>query len=526
MTARFPRLLSAQEAAALVPDDATVTLSANGGGMLEAGVVLAAVRERFDTTGSPRGLTLVHALGSGDKGTRGTNTFAAAGMTKRVIGGHWTWSPAMMRLAAENAIEAYALPAGVIALLLREIGARRPGLVTRTGLGTFADPRNGGGRFNDAAVEDLVELLPLDGVEYLRYRPFPVGVAIIRGDTLDSGGNLSTAKEAGQLDVLAAATAARASGGIVIAQVGRVIDTPLDPHLVHVPGALIDAVVVAPDQWQTYESPFEADFCESGSSSVQPVFTDPVRTLIALRAAREVRQGSVVNVGFGVSSLVVDVLAQQGLLDGITLAIEQGMVGGVPVSGDLFGAARRPDAVFASTTQFDLFGSGVLDICAMGMAQADASGNVNVSRIDGRVVGPGGFVDIAQNARSAVFCGTFTAGGFRATVHDAGLTIDREGRLQKFVGQVDQITHSGRLAAAEQRPATYVTERAVFSLTAEGMELVEIAPGIDLQRDVLDLMGFTPIMRDVRTMDPALFAEAVALTAASADHDLAAEVVR
>lgn len=508
------RFLSAEQAVADIPDGATVTLSANGGGMLEPDVVLAALQARFADSNSPKGLTLVHALGVGDRADRGTNAFAREGLVDTVIGGHWTWSPEMVRMADENRIAAYALPAGVISLLLREIGARRPGLITRTGLGTFADPRLSGGACNDRARRRrLVEVVELDGEEYLRYRPFAVDVAIIRAEAVDPAGNLSCAREAGVLDVLAAATAARASGGRVIAQVKRRATNAHPPHLVHVPAPLVDVVVVAPDQQQTYASDFDPALCSQvGDARVVPEFTDPVRTLIALRAAQEVAPGSVLNVGFGVSSLVVDALEAQGRLDDILLAIEQGMIGGVPVSGDLFGAVRSPAVVQPSTTQFDLFACGVLDLACLGMAQADRHGSVNVSRINGSVVGPGGFIDIAQYAAAAVFCGTFTAKGLRVSVDDTGIRILQEGSVPKFVEMVEEVTHSGPLAMAEGRPITFVTERAVLKVRPEGVELVEVAPGVDVRRDVLDQMGFEPLVREVRQMDAGLFRAARALT--------------
>ncbi|MFT3871450.1 MAG: CoA-transferase [Nocardioides sp.] len=512
------RFLDAEAAVAEIPHGATVTLSANGGGMLEPDRVLAALRARFESTSGPRDLTLVHALGLGDGVHRGTNAVALEGLVSTVIGGHWTWSPEMVRMANENRIAAYALPAGVISLLLREIGARRPGLLTRTGLGTFVDPRQAGGACNARARQrSLVEVVEFDGDEYLRYRPFPVDVAIIRAEAVDPAGNLSCAREAGVLDVLAAATAARASGGRVIAQVKRRIDTVHEPHLVHVPAPLVDVVVLSPTQWQTYAGEFDPAFCAtSAEAHIVPKFTDPVRTLIALRAGQEVRAGSLLNVGFGMSSLVVDALTSQGRMDDVTLAIEQGMIGGVPVSGDLFGAVRSPAVVQPSTTQFDLFASGVLDMACLGMAQADADGNVNVSRINGSVIGPGGFVDIAQNAAEAVFCGTFTAKGLRVGFQDSRIRILEEGSVPKFVAQVEEITHSGRLAVAEGRQVTFVTERAVLKLRSEGVELVEVAPGIDIRTDVIEHMGFTPLVRNVKPMDAGLIAAAQSLTAGAA----------
>jgi propionate CoA-transferase len=496
---------SPDEALARVRDGAAVAITGSGGGVLEPDVLLAALERRFLATGRPRGLTLLHAFGIGDRGRRGLNALAHEGLVGRVIGGHWTWAPAMMRLAADDLVEAYELPAGVISLLLREIGAGRPGLVTRTGLDTFADPRHGGGRANRAARDDLMEILRIDGREYLRYRPLPIGAALIRGTEADPEGNIGFADEPALLDALAAAQAARASGGVVIAQVKRSRATPLAPGDVVIPAPLVDALVLAPEQWQTYAAEYDPALCGAATEPYVPALRDPLRTLIARRAAMEVPDGAVLNVGFGVSALVVDFLAEQDRLGRTTLAIEQGLFGGVPESGDLFGVSRGATARLPSTTQFELFGGGLLDVCCLGMAQVDASGSVNVSRFGDQIVGPGGFVDISQYARKAVFCGTFTAKGLRAEVADGGLRIAAEGTVPKLVRELDEVTYSGRLAAEEGREAVYVTERAVFRRTPDGLELTEVADGVSVDRDILPHMGFRPIIRDVRPMPAELF---------------------
>src|SRR5436190_3326591 len=470
--ARGPVRATATEAVGRIADGATVALTGSGGGVLEPDALLAALEQRFLTQAGPRRLTLLHAFGLGDRDRRGTNAFAHAGLTARVIGGHWTWSPRMMELAVRNEIEAYVWPAGAISLLLREIGARRPGLITRTGLHTFVDPRQTGGRANEAARAELVRLLDIDGREYLHYRPMRVDVALIRGTEVDPLGNIGCTAEPAVLDVLAAAQAARACGGTVLAQVKRSVPEPLPPHEVAVPGPLVDVVVVVPDQWQTYASEYDPSLCGPGSlpapaavaPAVAPGLADPVRAAIARRAALEVPAGSVLDVGFGVAAQVVDALVEQGRLDEVTLAIEQGLFNGIPESGALFGVAHGPTARMPSTSQFELFAMGLLDICCLGMAQLDASGSVNVSRFGAQIVGPGGFVDISQYARKAVFCGTFTTKGLRAEVHDGGLRIVREGDVRKLVAGVEEVTYSGPFALAEGREATYVTERAVFRL--------------------------------------------------------------
>ena len=502
---RGPTIAGAADAIKLIGDGATVALTGSGGGILEPDTVLTAIEHRFLNEGKPRGLTVIHAFGIGDRDHRGTNVFAHPGLTSRVIGGHWTWSPRMMRLAADGAIEAHVWPAGAISLLLREIGSGRPGLITRTGLHTFVDPRHGGGRANSAAAEGLVRLLSLDGREFLHYQPLRVDVALVRGTEVDPLGNLGCADEPALLDVLAVAQAAKACGGTVIAQVKRLRDTPLDPREVVLPAPLVDVVVEAPGQWQSYAAEYDPALCGPNGHSARTSPIDPVRAAIARRAAREVPAGSVLNLGFGMSAQVVDILAEQGRLGDVTLAIEQGLFDGTPESGDLFGMSRGASARVPSTTQFDLFAMGMLDVCCLGMAQVDATGSVNVSRFGSQIVGPGGFVDISQHARRSVFCGTFTAKGLRVRVEDGSLTILNEGAVDKFVAEVDEITYSGPFAMAEGREAVYVTERAVFRLGRDGLALTEVADGISIERDILPHMGFRPVIRDVVPMPAEVF---------------------
>jgi len=503
-------LVDADAAAALVPDGAVVALAGSGGGLLEADEIFAAIERRFLASGHPRDLTIVHALGIGDGSHRGMNRFAHEGLVRRVIGGHWTWSPRMQQLAREERIEAYALPAGVISMLHRESGARRPGLITRVGLDSFADPRRGGGKLNARATDDLVRVIEIEGVEYLHYLPLRVDVAIVRGSVADERGNISFRDEPATLDSLEVAMAARGNGGSVLVQVKSLArEGSLDPQLVHIPAPMVDAVVVAPNQWQTYAA--EHDPALSGVLRPAMSRTPPaaagldIRTVIARRAALEILPGEVLNVGFGMSSGVVDVLHEHGRLDDVELCIEQGAVGGLPVGGDLFGVSRGPLALLSSTQQFDLFASGMLDVTALGMAEADRYGNVNVSRIAANAVGPGGFVDISQGAARTVFCGTLTARGLEVEVRDGRLSIVREGSLHKFVQDVDQVSFSARLAASEGRSALYVTERAVFRLDGAGITLVEVAEGLDPGRDVIAHMDFVPAVGEIRPIPPAVF---------------------
>lgn len=502
------QLVSAAEAVSHVAPGDTIGLAANGGGMLEPDAVIAALEQRFLTTGAPRDLTLVHALGVGDRGSRGTNGFAHEGMVRKVLGGHWTWSPAMMALAAEEKIAAYVLPAGVITHLYRETGARRPGYITRTGLHTFADPRQKGGRANASATEEIVEVVDFDGEEYLRYKPLDVNVAIVRGTEVDAHGNIGADAEPAVLDALECAQAARGNGGIVIVQVKRQVER-IDPRRVFLPGPLVDYVVVVPEQTQTYlseEDPHLFDVVDPATQVGPSGITDPIRAVVCRRAAMEVQAGDVLNLGFGMSADVGKILKEQGRLGSVQLAVEQGLYNGEPELGDLFGMATGPTARVSSAVQFDIFAGGLIDVTCLGMAQTDAQGNVNVSSFGGRIMGPGGFVDISQNAKTAIFCGSFSAKGLKVHLEDNRLVIDQEGAIAKFVPQVEEVTFAGPYAAAQGRRALYITERCVFELTEEGLELTEVAPGVDVQRDILDQLDFRPIVRDVKPMPAEVFA--------------------
>ncbi|MGI9421192.1 MAG: acyl CoA:acetate/3-ketoacid CoA transferase [Geminicoccaceae bacterium] len=491
---------TAEHCADLVPDGATVAIAGSGGGLIEPDALLAAIERRFLTTGHPRNLAVVHALGIGARGERGISRLAHPGMVRRVIGGHWTWSPQMQALARENAIEAFTLPAGAIMLLMREIGAGRPGLFTHVGLGTFADPRNGGGACNDRArqAEPLVELVRFDGEEKLRYRPFSVDVGIIRGSEADERGNLSTAREAADIDVTGVALAAHNSGGVVLAQAqNRVARGALPPRSVTVPGILIDAVLIDPDQPQTHQGPgYDDSLFDRGLNAETEAAAEPlptgIRRVIASRAAAELEAGNSVNFGFGIPGGIPALLREAGRLDEVWISVEQGMHNGQLLDGDLFGAARYPDAMVSSLAQFDFYSGGGLDVACLGMAELDRQGHVNVSRLGPDVVGPGGFVDITQNARKVVFCGSFEAKGSMVDITDRGLVIRQHGQIRKLVEQVAEISFSADYARRQGRTVLYVTERAVFRLAGEGIELIEIADGVDLEQDVLARMAFSP----------------------------------
>lgn len=519
--------VAAREAVKVIRDGDVVAITGNGGGMLEADEIFTAIEERFLTTGHPRDLVLVHALGVGDGKERGVNRFAHEGMVRRVIGGHWSWSPRMQALARNNRIEAFTLPSGVISLVLRETGAKRPGLITRVGLNTFYDPRGGGGAANEAArvAAPISEILSLSGEDYIRYLPIRPDVAIVRGTYCDEQGNISCAEEAGDLDAYAVALSAKNSGGCVLVQVREQRSgNDCSARLVQVPGVLVDRVVLAPNQPQTHAGGYEASLAglPHGSKILDERFDGlqlptGARAVIARRAAAEIRTGQSVNFGYGIPGGIAAVLADQGRLEDIWLTVEQGIHNGQLIDGALFGAAAFPSAIMRSTDQFDFYSGGGVDLAFLGAGEVDALGNVNVSRLGQDVVGPGGFVDISQGAKAVVFCGTFETGGGAVQVADGKLSIERDGRIPKFVDHVREVTFCGPAASAIGKPIIYVTERAVFRLTPEGVTLIEIAPGIGLQRHVLDRMAFKPLISpDLRLMDPACFVAAQGGTGAEA----------
>lgn len=511
--------VAASEAAEVVRDGDVVAITGNGGGMLEADEIFAGIEERFLTTGHPRDLVLVHALGVGDGKARGVNRFAHEGMVRRVIGGHWSWSPRMQALARSNKIEAFTLPSGVISLLLRETGAKRPGLITRVGLNTFYDPRVGGGAANEAAqrAAPISEILSLGGEDFIRYLPIRPNIAIVRGTYCDEQGNISCAEEAGDLDAYAVALSAKNSGGRVLVQVREQRDSKDCPaRLVQIPGVLVDRVLLAPNQPQTHAGGYVPSL--AGLAHVNEILDDRfdglqlptgARAVIARRAAAEIRPGQSVNFGFGIPGGIAAVLAEQGRLKDIWLTVEQGIHNGQLIDGALFGAAAFPSAIMRSTDQFDFYSGGGVDMAFLGAGEVDGLGNVNVSRLGQDVVGPGGFVDISQGAKAVVFCGAFETGGAVVQAGGGKLSIEQDGRIPKFVHQVREVTFCGPAASARAKPITYVTERAVFQLTPDGVMLIEIAPGIDLQRHVLERMAFTPLISpDLRLMDPACFVAA------------------
>jgi propionate CoA-transferase len=506
---RPPRVLSADEAAALIPDRAVVAIQGSGGGVGEPTSVLRAVRRRFDRTQQPRELTLCHATGLGDKREIGTDLLAVPGLVRRDIAGHLGMAPRMGRMILDNEIESYNFPQGAISQMFGAVAARKPGVFTRVGLGTFVDPRIEGGRMNARTREALVRVIELDGREWLFFPAWKIDVALVRGTAADLNGNIVCDGEASILEGIKIAQAAQACGGIVIAQVKHLARSgTLDARRVRIPGVSVDYLVVDPGQKQTCLEEYNPSFCGETRIPLQrlPPLPLDVRKVVARRAARELTPGAVVNLGVGMPDGVASIATEEGLIDRVTFTVEQGIVGGMPAGGVVFGVAYNPQAIIAEDDQFGFYDGGGLDVAFLGMAETDAAGNVNVSKVGPLLSGCGGFINISQNARKVVFCGTFTAKGLECVVGGGSLRIAREGAIRKFVRQVEQITFSGAVAKQDGRPVLYVTERAVFELTPEGVVLREVAPGVDLQRDILDRMDFAPIVPDaVATMDPAIF---------------------
>jgi propionate CoA-transferase len=503
------KVISAQDAIAIVQDEDVLATSGYGGNGT-ADQLLVALERRFLDTGTPRNLTLVFAGGQGDGKDKGLNRLGHQGLLERVIGGHYGLIPEIERLAVENKIEAYNIPEGVITHLYRDIASGKPGTLSRVGLGTFVDPREEGGKVNEITREEIVQLVELGGMQSLFYKAFPINVAFIRGTTADPDGNVTMEKESLLLENLSMAIAAKNSGGYVICQVERIAqEGSLDSRQVKIPGVMVDCVVVAEPEhhMQTYGTQYNPAY--SGEVRIPLQTLDPLeldeKKVIARRAALELAPNSVINLGIGLPDCVGTIVGEERVQDLITLTVDPGIIGGVPMGGLDFGSAVNCQAVIDHGSQFDFIDGGGLDAAYLGMAEADRHGDVNASRFGRRLTGCGGFINISQNSQKVIFLSTFSSSGLEIEIVDGCQKIVKEGKIFKFVDRVGQITFSGKHAAETNQDVLYITERCVFRLTDSGLELTEVAPGIDMERDILSKMPFAPLVRDPIEMDASIF---------------------
>ena len=504
------KVITADEAIALIRDNDVVTTSGFVQSCIPEGLH-AALERRFVETGAPRNLTLIMTAGAGDSKGLGTGRLHHEGLLRRVIAANFGRMPKVAQAAAENKILGYNLPQGVISQLYRACAAGQPGLFSKVGLYTYVDPRFGGGRVNDVTTDEIVKLVEFEGEEWLFYTATKIDVAFIRGTSADPSGNISMEKEALTLDNLAQAMAARNNGGVVIAQVERIVeDGSLKPKDVKVPGILVDCVVVAelPEHHKmNYGTQYNAALAGEIRVPVENIAKMPLdeRKVIARRASFELPPNGVVNLGVGAPEGIAAVANEEKMTPYITLTTEAGAIGGVLASGSSFGSASNAHSIIDQNQQFDFYDGGGLDMTCLGMAECDVQGNVNTSRFGGRLNGCGGFINISQNARRVVFAGTFTVGGLEVKIEDGQVRIIKEGRNKKFLNFVEQITFSGKYAQKRNQPVLYVTERCVFQLKPKGLELIEVAPGIDIGRDILAHMDFKPIINEPLPMDPRIF---------------------
>jgi propionate CoA-transferase len=510
--------LSADAAAALIPDGAVVTVSSSSG-LGCPDTVLAAIGRRFAAEGRPRGITTMHPIAAGDmSGIKGVDHIAKEGLLARIIAGSYpsgpssSEPPAIWRMITGNVIPAYNVPSGILFDMQREAAGKRPGVLTKVGLDTFADPAREGCAMNaKAAAEPIVRQERFDGEDWLYFPAIVPQIAIIRATTSDERGNLTFEHEGALLGAMEQALAARNNGGIVIAQVKRVVlNGTLKPHDVRVPGILVDHIVVDPDQMQTtqtgYDPAISGEIFRPLDSFSMPAFG--VQKVIARRVAMELAEGSAVNIGFGISANVPRILIEEELHGAVTWVIEQGAVGGVPLLDFAFGCASNAEAIVASPHQFAYFQAGGFDASLLSFLQIDRHGSVNVSKLGVRphvTAGAGGFVDITSRARKIVFSGFFNAGA-KLDVKDGGLVIAAEGKVKKLVPEVEQVSFSGRRAVLQGQDITYVTERCVMRLTPDGVVVTELAPGVDLDRDVLAQADFPlGVAPHMKRMAQALF---------------------
>lgn len=508
------KVISLEQAAKLIKDHDAVAVTASSGlaGLPEELIV--GIGNRFKEEGSPKNITFINGSGIGiNSEGRGMDHLAYEGLVKRVISGHAGFSHRMSSFIAEGKVEGYLFPQGVMAQIWRSTAGKKPGVITKVGLGTFVDPRIQGAKANSITTDDLIHVVEINGEEWLHYPNLDVSVALIRGTTADENGNITTEHEAANFEILPLATAAKNNGGIVIAQVENIAEAgSLDPKKVRVPGVMVDYIVVSQNpqyHFQTMARHYDPSL--SGEirvplGSIKQVELN-AKKVIARRAAMELSPNSIVNLGVGMPAFVSNVAAEEGVSDEMTLTVEFGIFGGVPASGYDFGGSYNPDAIINHDAMFDFYDGGGLDTAFLGLAQLDQYGNVNVSQFGPKVVGPGGFINISQSSKKVVFMGQFTVGS-EEKFEDNQLVIVDHGRGKKIVREVEQITFSGEYASKAGIPVLYVTERAVFDVAESRLRLIEVAPGLDVEKDILAWMDFKPVIaEDLKVMDPRIFQE-------------------
>lgn len=508
------KVITAEEAALLVKDGDTISTSGFvGSGFPEA--LAKALEKRFADTNSPKDLTYLYITAQGNRDGRGAEHLAHKGLIRRVIAGHYNLAPALGKLILDGEIEGYNLPQGTLSQMMRDAAAHKPGTITHVGLGTFVDPRLQGGKLNSRTTENLVSVINISGREKLLYRTIPPDIVFIRGTYADESGNISLEHEVCTSEVTALAQAAKNNGGLVVCQIKKIVKNgSLDPRLVKIPRIYVDALVVSEnpdDHQQSFGISHDPYMC---GESIKPLTkSEPLplspKKIIARRALLELQENAVVNLGIGIPEYISAVADEEGIGDWMTLTVESGVIGGVPAGGSQFGASVNPECILTQPEQFDFYDGGGIDLAFLGMAQADKYGNINVSRFGPRLAGCGGFINITQNAKKVFFCGTFTAGGLDISVSSEGISIIKEGYSKKFIQEVEQITFSGDYSIKNNQPVLYITERCVFRLCYDGLHLIEIAPGIDLEKDILKNMEFKPVIdKELKYMDKIIFYDA------------------
>ena len=499
-------IITADEAAELVGDGDTLAIGGAGAGHAVPDRLMQGLGEYHARTGTPRKITVLHPCGIGDNENRGMNHLAHEELIDTAIGGYWGNAPKMVTLALANKVKGYNFPQGVLGHLMRATASGKPGIITPIGLNTYVDPRLEGGKLNDITTEDLVEVIEVGGAEYLYYKTVPVDVAFIRGTTVDCEGNLTMEEEVGFFSMLSIAQSAKVNGGIVIAQAKRTSEGHCDPGQVKVPGVLIDHVVIEPEQEMTFLTAFDPALVKRDVEyEAEELKLEGMKRVVSRRAALELRPDVYVNLGYGMSDGVPIVAQQEGITDQLVFMIEQGAIAGIPTTGLNFGAMFNPTAIVDDVYQFDFFHGGGLDMAFLGFAQVDREGNINSTRFGNFVTGSGGSIDISCAAKKLVYCGTFAVKSDQE-ITELGIKVTNPGRFKKFVNQVEQVSFSGRSALERGQQVYYVTERAVFTLTLEGVTLLEIAPGVDLHKDVLEMMEFEPVMsKELKTIDQAIY---------------------